>query len=78
MIAVPNFIVPVTCSKKLKAERDLESRISEESEEAARPSPEKLPGLLQPDPKLWAHLNHTLSHIQPLTTAREQVTQLAK
>ena len=36
----------------------MESRVSEESEDQlAAPVTEKLPGLLPPDPALWAHIS---------------------
>ncbi len=39
---------------------------------------ENPPGLLPPDPCLWAHITHTRSHIDQLTSARSRVTELAR
>ena len=41
-------------SRKKGRDREPESRISEESEEPMVPPAVKLPGLLPPDPHLWA------------------------
>lgn len=37
-----------------------------------------LPGLLEVDTGLWAHISHTQSSILPLASPTEQVEQLAK
>lgn len=60
-------------------DRETESRVSEESEDQlAAPVTEKLPGLLPPDPALWAHISHVRTLLHPLPSAREQVEQLAR
>lgn len=49
---------------------EVEPKASEVSEES--------PGLLPPDPALWAHLTHADTQIQPLSSTRSQVTELAR
>lgn len=62
--------------KKAKNEKETESCISEESEETV--VTEKLPGLLAPDPGLWAHISYAKTNILTLPHARDQVQQLAR
>ncbi len=49
---------------------EVEPKLSEVAEES--------PGLLPPDPALWAHLSHAHSHIRPLSPTKSQVTELAR
>ena len=65
-------------SRKKARDREVESRISEESEEPVVPPAEKLPGLLPPDPGLWEHITYTRTHLHPLPSSQEQVKELAR
>lgn len=66
------------CRKRRAAERELESRVSQEEVLASEESKTKLPGLLEMDQALWDHIQHVITTIKPLPSTMQQLQELAK
>ncbi len=68
------------CRKRGKAERESDTRISQEVNEGVNgdESKNKLPGLLEIDTGLWDHIQQVLNTIKPLPSTTQQVQELAK
>lgn len=62
-------------SKKGKGDKPNEVQITDLEEETEQPHPTDW--LLPPDEGLWEHITHVQTHIQPLTSVREQAERLA-
>ena len=69
------------CSKRSKADRDVESRTSEENELSKSDSKTGLPtsvAILEPDKGLMSHCKHVQTSIKSLSTSTQQVQELAR
>lgn len=75
------LVYRITNSKRQKGERHTDSRMSEESvdsnDQQQQQQQQQASHLLPADAALCAHIEHTKSKIQPLTSVTEQVKQAA-
>ena len=62
----------------MKAERESESRISQDLNEDNNGGSTKLPGQLEVDQGLWDQIQHTIATIKPLPSTTQQFQDLAK
>ena len=73
-----NNYVKLSFPRKGRPEKEAGSDVQQSGEVEGIPGNASLPGLLEMDTGLWAHITHTQTNILPLPAPQQQVQEIAK